>query len=216
MKLPSRIYHLADADNWSSIRNNGLLSTSALLRQSGVVTEDRDRIERSQRLQDMVLPNGVRLRDQKPMPPEALEQCLVGMTPTEWYALINSKVFFWVDLGRLDRQRMACARRPQVILGIDTARLVMRYADHITLSRINTGNARRRPAKRGRCTFVPYGVWLESGWLIEAKGLGTRPCSRNIRPAELTIPDGVPDIMCFVVRVHKLRQGRSSALQRLL
>ena len=63
------------------------------------------------------------LRDQKPLPAAALRKCLVGMTPVEWYALINSKVFFWFDVDRLNRQRGACEPRPQVVLEVDAMRL---------------------------------------------------------------------------------------------
>lgn len=208
MKLPFRIYHLADADNWPSIKQIGLLSTTTLLDRAGVRSNERDRIERRQRSEDMTLPNGARVRDQKPMPPDALKRCLVGMTPSEWYALINSKVFFWLDVERLNRQRAACDERPQVVLEVDTERLLARYADQISLSRINTGNARRLPAKRGGCTFVPYREWVESGWLTESTGLETRPCPRSIRPAELSISGAVPDITSFVVYEHELEPGQ--------
>ena len=76
--LPARVYHLAEAANWPSIRRSGLLSTTALLDQAGVQGNKRARIERSQRLQHLVLPNGVQVRDQKPLPARALAACLVG------------------------------------------------------------------------------------------------------------------------------------------
>jgi hypothetical protein len=56
-----------------------------------------------------------------------LAKCLVGMSSSQWYALINSKLFFWLDPARLNRQRVACEPRPQVVVEIDTDRLV---ADH--------------------------------------------------------------------------------------
>jgi len=207
MKLPAHVYHLAEAANWPSIRRGSLLSTQALLDVTGVHGDERERIERCQRLEHMELPNGVQLRDQKPMPANALKKCLVGMTPSEWYALINSKVFFWLGLDRLNRQRGACEPRPQVILEVDTARLLAQHAERIALSPINTGNARRCPAKRGRCTFVPYWVWVESGWSSETEALGSRSRGRNYQPVELTVADAVPDIMNFVVRVHQVGPG---------
>jgi hypothetical protein len=207
MKLPTRIYHLAEAANWRSIRSSGLLSTKALLDAAGVHGEERDRIERGQRLEHIELSNGAQVRDQKPMPAKALKQCLVGMTPAEWYALINSKVFFWLDVDRLNRQRRACEPRPQVVLEIDTEGLLAQHAQRIALSPINTGSARRRPAKRGRCTFVPHGVWVESGWSSETQGLSSLSRGRSHQPVELTVADAIADIMCFVVRVHRLGPG---------
>jgi len=121
--------------------------------------------------------------------------------------LINSKVFFWLDVDRLNRQRRACEPRPQVVLEIDTEGLLAQHAELIALSPINTGNARRRPAKRGRCTFVPYSVWIESGWSNETQGLGSRSHARSHQPVELTVADAIADIMGFIVRVHRLGPG---------
>jgi hypothetical protein len=160
-------------------------------------------------MEHIELTNGVQLRDQKPMPASALKKCLVGMTPPEWYALINSKVFFWLDTARLNRQRGACGPRHQVVLEVDAGRLVARHAEGIALSSINTGNARRRPAKRGRCTFVPYWIWIESGWSSESEGLQTPPRGRSHCPVELTVTAGVSNIMNFVVRVHRLGPGET-------
>jgi hypothetical protein len=207
MTLPAYVFHLAEAANWPSIQQHGLFSTSALLDLAGIRGEEGARFERQHRPNYTELPNGVQVRDQKPMPPEALMQCLIGMSPAEWYQLINSKVFFWLDSDRLNRQRGACEPRPQVVLVVDTDRLVARHAERIALTPINTGNARRRAARRGRCTFVPYWIWVESGWSSETEGLGTRRCERSHQPVELSVADAVPDIMRFVVRVHWLEPG---------
>ena len=205
----AHVYNLAEVANWPFIRRGSLLSTKALLDMADLHGDERERIECRQRLEHVELPNGVQLRDQKPMPANALKKCLVGMTPSEWYALINSQVFFWLDVDRLNRQRGACEPRPQVVLEVDTARLLTQHAERIALSPINTGNARRRPAKRGRCTFVPYWVWVESGWSSETEGLGTRSRGRSHQPVELTVANAVSDIMSFVVRVHRLGPGET-------
>lgn len=143
------------------------------------------------------------------MPSQALARCLIGMDPAGWYGLINSKVFFWLDPDRLNRQRRACEPRPQIVLTLDTKRLLARHGDAASLSPINSGNARRKPAQRGLSTFVPYDRWLESGWDSEAAGLGTKMRSRDHRPVELTIKDSVPDIMSLVVGLCHLGSGES-------
>ena len=71
------------------------------------------------------------------------------MTPAEWYALLNQMLFFWCDRERLNRQLKACGGRPQVVLTLDTKRLLARHADRVALTPFNTGNARRKPAIRG-------------------------------------------------------------------
>jgi hypothetical protein len=158
MTLPAQIYHLAEAANWAAIQKQGqLLSASRLLPQSGLSNIECQRLEHNQRREHTELPNGVRIRDQCPLPPPPLEACLVDMTPADWYALVNRRVFFWLDHERLNRPRKACEPpRPQVVLVIDTAALVAAHGDGIAVTPINTGNARRSPARRGRATFVPY------------------------------------------------------------
>ena len=206
--VPARhVYHLADAENWPSIQRRGLLSATRLLAQSGLSAGDQARVERAQRPASLTLPSGAVLRDQAPMPPSALARCLVDMTPAEWYALINSKVFFWFDIERLNRQRRASGISPEaVVMIIDAERLLAVHGGRAHLSAINTGNARRKPAVRGRPSFVPYAAWLESGWASEAAALGLRPRPASHRPAELTVADGLPDVMDFVVSLRHLRR----------
>jgi hypothetical protein len=202
-RLPRQVYHLAEEANFPSIQRHGLLSASALLDLAGIHGEQRVRLERRQRPVHTKLANGTYLRDQNPMPAHALAGCLIGMEPENWYALINSKVFFWFDAQRMDRQRRACGRRPQMVMVVDTKRLLDCYAEVAALSPINSGHARRKPAVRGRNTFVPYPLWCQSGWDSETAGLGTRPRPRSHRPVELTIEGAVPDIMDFVIHVQQ-------------
>jgi hypothetical protein len=165
-------------------------------------------MEKHQRLTHTELPNGVQLRDQRPMPPAALATCLIDIAPSEWYALINAHIFFWLDPARLNRQRAACNPRPQVVLTVDASKLVAAYAEKIAVTPINTGNARRRPARRGMATFVPYVAWATSAWASESASLGTplRPSSHL--PVELTVAGSIPDIMQFVVGVQQLEPGQ--------
>ncbi|HTK06424.1 MAG TPA: hypothetical protein VL485_04580 [Ktedonobacteraceae bacterium] len=202
------LYHMAEAANWPAIKRDGLHSASTLLDLAGIHGEDRERLEKHQRLTHTELPNGVQLRDQRPMPPTALATCLIGIAPSEWYALINARVFFWLDPARLNRHRAACGSRSQVVLTVDASKLVDAYAEKIAVTPINTGNARRRPARRGVATFVPYAAWATSAWASEAAGLGTpvRPSSHS--PVELTVAGSLLDIMQFVVGVQQLAPGQ--------
>ncbi|HEX8751359.1 MAG TPA: hypothetical protein VF732_09615 [Nitrospira sp.] len=215
MELPNRVYHLAEASNWLSIQRHGLLSANNLFDLAGLLGGDRKQLEWQQRRQHIELPNGVQIRDQRPMPPAGLEACLVGMTPAEWYGLINARVFFWLDPDRLNRQRAACEPRPQVVLTVATAALVARYSKQLEITPINTGNARRRPARRGAATFVPYAAWIKSGCASEAAALGTPERSRSRLPAELTVVGSVPDVMQLVVGVSELAAGQSFAPSRV-
>jgi hypothetical protein len=209
MQLPRRVFHLAERSNWSSIERHGLLSASQLMDAAGVSGARRKQLERAQRAEGVLLRSGVYLRDQRPMTPSALAACLHGMVPSEWYATLNARVFFWVNIDRLNRQRLACEPRPQVVLTIDVGALVAAHGKNIALSPINTGNARRRPALRGAATFVPLEKWLQSGWASEAAALGTSPRRKSYPPVELTVHGGVPDIAGFTLNVTHLTARQS-------
>ncbi|QBD77690.1 hypothetical protein EPA93_17510 [Ktedonosporobacter rubrisoli] len=204
-RLPRFVYHMADALNWPSIERHGLLSTTALLDRAGLAGLERTRLEQQYRQEQMILSNGAIIRDQKPMPPATLERCLQGMTPAQWYALLNSKVFFWCNVDRLNRMRLASRQREQVIMIIDTERLLASHGEDATLTPINTGNALRRAAQRGLQTFVPYKSWLQSGWASEAEALGTTPRPIHHRPVELAITHAVPDALDCLVETRYLK-----------
>lgn len=203
-----RIYHLADERNWESIQANGLLSASQLLERAGF-----DEWINRHRTENMQLPNGLIIRDQRPMPPTALARCLAhGLTPPDWYAQLNRRVFFWVDLERLERQRQACDTA-QYIMAIDASSLLGRHAARAAVTPFNTGNARRTPARRSLASFVPYDAWVSSGWASEAAALDTKPRLLSHKPVELTILDAVSDIFEFVIDAHRLEPGDHLSLE---
>ena len=214
MRIPEQVYHLVEAANWPSVQRHGLLSTQALLRLTGLSSGMRKRISTAQRLRHLPLSQGVSIRDQVPMPPDALRKCLIGVTPAEWYSLLNGMVFFWCDRDRLTRQLGACGGRPQIVLTLDTKRLLARHAPQVALTPFNTGNARRKPAIRGRATFVPFATWLASAWRSEAEALGVRERPSNHPPVELTVADAVPDVAEFISKVEHVR-GASSRRHQL-
>ena len=200
----SRVYHLADERNLASIKKLGLMSTSGLLDCTGVSGPERERIEKEQRRAGAVLPGGIVIRDQTPMPPAALARCIVdGTSPADWYALLNSYVFFWIDPERLARQARACAPAPQHILEIDAARMLARHAPRAFVTAFNTGNAMRLAARRGRASFVPYEKWLSSGWAHESTELGLPMRALSHRPVELAIAGAAAEIMDYVIRIRR-------------
>jgi hypothetical protein len=201
----TRVYHLVDECNRRSIERDGLFSTNLLLERSGLSAEECRQRQRQQRKERTRLPDGVVIRDQIPMPPRALSQCLVdGTTPEEWYALLNSMIFFWVDPKRLARQANACSPWPQLMFEIDAEKLIDRHAQRAFVTPFNVGSATRRPAPRGKASFVPVAAWNENRWEYESTGLKRplRPSSH--RPAELTVRDAVADAMDFVLRMTRI------------
>ena len=187
--------------NWEAIQREGLLSTSALVNRAGVDAGVRSVL--SAYRPDGIAAAGVGyVRDQAPMPPAALARCLDDdLTPDDWYGLVNSHVFFWADPDRLARHLRALRSRPQVVLTLDAPRLAEAYSSQAYVTPFNVGAARRRPARRGRRTFVPLTEWRDKGWASEAP-TGHRARHPKHPPAELVIRGAVPDILSFVTTTH--------------
>jgi hypothetical protein len=198
-------YHLVDERNWSSIQAHGLLSTKRLAAASGYDLQQL----RLHRARGLILPSGIRIRDQSPMPPAVLGKYLQdGLSPEDWYDLLNSKVFFWLDPDRLNRQRSACGDAPQRVLVIDAVRMLEKHGGRAAVTPINTGNAMRAAAPRGLSTFVPWVRWTSDGWESEKVGrTAGRPA--NHKPVELTIEDGVEDIMDHVIEMIPIGAGQT-------
>ena len=190
-----QLYHLAEAENLSSILKHGLLSTQRLVAMSGLSVQEQASLLRGHRRTHVRLPTGVLVRDQAPMPPSALGPALDdGMDPPDWYALLNGHVFLWPDRARMQRQRKACGSRPQVLLTFDAVALLDGLGEAALVTPINTGNARRRPARRGRTTLLPYQAWLRDGW----------PAGRRWRlPAEILFTCAVPVAPPYLIDVEE-------------
>src|SRR3984957_4368129 len=117
----ARLYHLAEASNLPSILEHGLMSTERLLELARIPEADRNGRLRAHRPGNVRLSETVLIRDLKPMPPSHPPGGARGgrLAPADWYALLNSFVFFWLDPRRMERQRRACLGRPQVLLTFD-------------------------------------------------------------------------------------------------
>jgi hypothetical protein len=184
---------MAEDGSWESIRRHGLLSTSALLDRFEVEGEERLAIESARRPEIVRIEHpehGVALvRDNKPMQERALERSLVDMTPREWYEHLNRRVFFWVEWKRLLKLLGARAYRdrPHLVLEVDTAVLLERHAERVSLSPINSGATfALGPAPRGPNTF---------------RRIAEHPEDRSI--VELSVDYAVPDAADFVLSVSR-------------
>jgi hypothetical protein len=198
------LYHMAELGSWPSIERNGLLSTSALLDAVGVVGAERARIEAQRRPTNVTLTGGkfgrVVVRDQKPIDDAGLARCLEdGLTPEQWYRLLNGKVFFWLTESRLHRLLGAGAYRElsHDVLELDSAPLVAAYRDAITLSPMNSGCTKPMPHPRGQQTFLRIEAYPYAHWRTRRK--------RGERVVELAVNEGVRDVRKYVKRVREMR-----------
>lgn len=199
-RYPS-LYHMAESGSWRTIQRHGLRSTSALLDLFGVTGQERFNIESRWRDKGVVLTHPdygtAVVRDQLPMPETKLRECLVDMTPQEWYELINRKSFFWAEQTPLVWMLKAAPyrnRQHEVII-VPTRFLLDHHVDRITLSAINSGSVHpskatgtRRP--RGRDTFKLLKDFT-SPWATE-----------------LAVEYSVPDIADLATRVEAWQRDR--------
>lgn len=197
---------MAEPGTWPSIRRHGLLSTSALLNLYGITGEQRRRIESCRRPESIVIRHETYgpavVRDQKPMSEKALRKCLRQMTPSEWYEVLNGKVFFWVTAERVNGLLSARAyrKREHTVLTVDTATLLERHSRRVSLSPINSGSTLYVPQPRGRGTF---------------RGLSEYPFDERRKKrglpnavAELAVNHQVQDIADLVIRVETRNGSR--------
>ena len=189
---------MAEDGSRECIRRLGLLSTSALLDGFEVGEGRRRRIESARRPEMEAVEHPVHgralIRDNKPMQETVLERCLTGgMSPRRWYETLNRRVFFWVDGRRLLRLLGARAYRdrPHLVLELDSAALLRRHAEDVTLSAINSGATfAMNPAPRGPDTF---------------RRIGDHPRGKAV--VELAVDYAVPGAADFTVRVSRWRGG---------
>jgi len=196
-----KLYHMAEDGSWPNINKHGLLSTSVLLTMYGYKGSERTAIESECRTSEKTIScdgyDDVVIRDQKVMPQEDLEKCLLGgMTPQEWYEYINRRIFFWVKRERLEWFLGAREYRnePHLVITVDTRSLLERYAGFVTLTNMNTGSTiydrerYDRPRLRGKETF---------------KTIKEYPYYAVDSIVELVVEDGIPDIADVTICVAR-------------
>jgi Family of unknown function (DUF7002) len=196
-----RLYHMAESGSWQSVREHGLLSTSALLDLFEYRGRRRDAIESQHRPVSVEITHprygSAVIRDQKPMSDGALRRCLQGMTPQEWYRVLNSYVFFWLTPERLSTLLNAGSYKDEAhcVLELDTQSLVARHHRSILLSPMNSGCTRPFAHPRGRDTFKPIAEFP----FDQRRNRGSNAV------VELAVQYSVPDVRDFVVDVKQMK-----------
>ncbi|WP_421999384.1 DUF7002 family protein [Reyranella sp.] len=199
-----RLWHMAEFGSWPAIEARGLRSTRALLDDYDIHGTRRKQLLSERRpacvmLEKKGLPTAV-LRDQIPMTDKKLENCLQGgLTPSDWYELLNSHSFFWLSRNRIWTLLQARAYRDlrQTVLTVDTESLVLAYQKNIWLSPINSGATLFSPQPRGPATFQKI-----EDFPFEQRRK-TRSLHANV--VELLVQHSVPDIRDYVLAVHTVK-----------
>lgn len=209
------LYHMASCGSWPMIQKHGLLSSEKLVELFEVPEPRRTQLLSTQRKNLEVLSHPrhgtATLRDQKPLSPKNLARCLNDCDAASWYRILNERVFFWLDRERLITLMSAkeYADKEHTVLQIDSAGIVERYADHIELAHMNTGNTLPFPHPRGRHTFRN---------LKDYDYEHRRKLANYSAVVELTVIGGVADIHEAVNRVEhaSISQGAYTTKKVLL
>lgn len=200
------LYHMAEVGSLASIMEHGLLSTSSLLNLYQTSDPPRHAIESERRGSSVQLTreglSPAVVRDQLPMDDRGLTRCLEdGLTPTDWYRLLNSRVFFWLTKDRLVRLLSAGTYRDQEhdVIEIDSRSLVAAYQNKIWLCPINSGCTKPFPHPRGKNTFTRIDDYPYADWRKKRKA--------GERVVELCVDEGVKDISKYVTRAVRMKAG---------
>jgi hypothetical protein len=193
-----RLYHLTDPGALPGILRHGLLPTSRLLSLFEVPPARRVPIEHQRRPRSVTLTHPTHgtavITDNLPLSEAALATCLDdGLAPQDWLALLNQRVFFWPDKTHLATHLNARLNRgrQRLVLVLDTLSVARRHADRMELAAINTGSTIRKPARRGRSTFVPLLAHSYTAWRRLRGG--------RDRIKEITVRDGIAEVSAHLI-----------------
>ncbi|MEI4509201.1 hypothetical protein WBQ88_15735 [Sphingopyxis sp. CCNWLW253] len=195
------LFHMAMRDSWPLIQKHGLLPTNRLLELFDVDHETRAELTTKRRPASFPIAHpevgSATIRDQIPLYDHHLAKCLQGgLSPIDWHAKLNERVFFWLTEKRLQKLLCAGAYRKQqhVVLKINTAMLVNDHRERIELAPMNTGCTMPFAHPRGPETFLPIDQYPYSNWRKKGR-------SRHEAVVELTVIGGVPNIADYVEEV---------------
>ncbi len=195
------LYHMAEPESWPNMQTHGLRSTSALLDLYEVVGAARKHIEECRRPEAVTikhpgLPQAV-IRDNKPISDTKLEKALVdGTGVSEWYRLLNGKVFFWTTTDRLKTFLNASSyrTRPHTVITVSTKKMILAHENIIWLTPMNTGSTSPMGHPRGLATFKRV---VDFPFESRRKGRALKDVV-----VELAVDGLVPDIEALAERVE--------------
>lgn len=145
--------HVTPARNLPSIRALGLLRPLTLAEREGVSLA---RLSLRANPVEIETPHGIAvLNHQLPLRAGQKAQFLDGVTVEEWGALLDKRLFFWPGSAEPRFANSIAAREPMARLALDARRMFRVLSCFLDLAPINTGNAKRSPAKRGAWIYTP-------------------------------------------------------------
>jgi hypothetical protein len=196
-----QLFHVVAAGSWESLRQHGLRSTDHIVGTGGLPVTTADRLLHERRARSFTFEHPqlgrVTVRDHKPLQLHNLK-LPPGVTVPQWLALLNERVFFWVNDERMKGFLAIYGREEHDVITVDTASLVRTHYANIRLSPFNSGATQRPNApERGEHTFFR----IEDYPFAER----VRQAGRKKAVAEVTVLGGVPDLAKHVTSVERYR-----------
>jgi hypothetical protein len=163
IKLRPFLYHLTDRRNLDNIFQTKMIySTIDLVKKSNLSEVEQKVLLMNKRKSHSAIPLGDRIiyiRDQNPILENNLKKTLTkGWKVSDFYMLLNSRVFFWPTIDRLNRHYKRYLNEHPIILRVKTSEIIELNINP-EFSRLNTGATRSNakwnggPPARGENTF---------------------------------------------------------------
>jgi hypothetical protein len=171
-----KLVHCTLRDNLPGIEARGLLRPVTLASLAGV-----DPQSLVLRESDVMLNIGKRpahLNHQKPLRAGRKHESefLDGHTLESWSEQMNRRIFLWPRRKGVDFLKSLFDRGAPMSLWLDAGKVFDRVAEHLDLAPINTGDATRRPVKRGDWIYVPVSLGVDDFRLNRVRrGLAIAP-----------------------------------------
>lgn len=184
-----RVAHCTASENMRGIETHGLQSAAALatrLRHPAATIALRN-----ERLRLVLDGETARLNHQRPIlyGLEAANRIVEGHDAQSWAEQLDRRIFFWPE--RRGKAFMASVKRdvPITVLWLDTRGLIERYADHLWLSPLNSGNFTQGGAHavRGDWLYVPITAGIET-FRENRRKRGLKSTKDSIVEISLTCP----------------------------
>ncbi len=148
------VYHLTSAQNLTNILSMGkLLSAKEIIANSDLARNERTQVLKGRRpLHFPIRLNGVEclLRDQRPISEKALQKCLTdGWVVGDFIESLNSRVFFWPTLKRLQIHYNRYQQENPKIIKVPTRELIALNSRALRFCHLNSGATRCHPKWKG-------------------------------------------------------------------
>ena len=206
------LYHVTGPSAFDGIKRHGLLPTNELLTLFEASESERYDIATRRRPKSVTLSHPehgrATISDNAPLSERRLAKCLDdNLTVSDWLKILNSKVFFWADKGRLNTHLNARLNRnrERLVLVFDTLRLAQLDGPRMELSPFNTGSTAHNPPRRGLSTFVPLANHSYAEW----QKLRQHQRKTPDKIVEVTINGAVANATCLLVD-HYIAIGNSN------